>query len=198
MGNKLVQRLLGKWKGYTFAALILTFVAAGVFIGLPRNFAAHAAGATLTISPTGRSYNPPDSLIGVTGSGYSANETVNVYWNYTGPGTGTLEGSPKASASGGFVFFFTTPLDPTGTYTIAGVGQTSGSIATGTFKLLPGLFGNPPGAGTGTPIQLTGNDFGAGEAVNVYFNYNGPGTGTLQDRLARQLASTSSHSTRPQ
>ncbi|HKV58824.1 MAG TPA: PQQ-binding-like beta-propeller repeat protein [Ktedonobacteraceae bacterium] len=179
MTNQLAQRLLGKWKGYTFAALILTFVAAGVLIGLPRNFAAHAAGATLTISPTGRSYNPPDSLIGVTGSGYSANETVNVYWNYTGPGTGTLEGSPKASASGSFLFYFTTPLDPTGTYTIAGVGQTSGSVATGTFKLLPGLFGNPPGAGTGTPIQLTGNDFGAGEVVNVYWNYNGPGTGTL-------------------
>jgi outer membrane protein assembly factor BamB len=179
MGNKLVQHLLGKWKGFTFAALILTFVAAGVFIGLPHNFAAHAAGATLTISPTGRSYNPPDSLIGVTGSGYSANETVNVYWNYTGPGTGTLEGSPKASASGGFLFYFVTPLGPTGTYTIAGVGQTSGSIATGTFKLLPGLFGSPQGAGAGTPIQLTGNDFGAGETVNVYWNYNGAGTGTL-------------------
>ncbi|HEY6542857.1 MAG TPA: PQQ-binding-like beta-propeller repeat protein [Ktedonobacteraceae bacterium] len=179
MGNKLVQRLLGKWKGFTFAALILTFVAAGVFIGLPHNFAAHAASATITISPTGRNYAPPDSLIGVTGSGYSANETVNVYWNYTGPGTGTLEGSPKASASGDFLFFFTTPLDPTGTYTIAGVGQTSGSVATGTFKLLPGLFASPQGAGAGTPIQLTGNDFGAGESVNVYWNYNGPGTGTL-------------------
>lgn len=178
MGNTFFQRLLGKWKGYTLAALILTFVAAGVLIGLPRNFAAHAAGATLTVSPTGRAYNPPDSLIGLTGAGYGAHETVNVYWNYTGPGTGTLEGTPTTTASGGFIFYFPTPLDPTGIYTIASVGQTSSSIATGTFKLLPGLFGNPQGAGTGTPFQLTGNDFGAGESVNVYWNYNGPGTGT--------------------
>lgn len=180
MINQLARHLLlEKWKGFTFTALILTFVAAGVLIGLPRNFAAQAAGATLSISPPARSYNPPDSLIGVTGSGYGANESVNIYWNYSGPATGTLEGSPKTTASGSFIFYFTTPLAPTGTYTIAGVGQTSGAVATGTFKLLPGLFANPQGAGAGTPIQLTGNDFGAGETVNVYWNYFGQDTGTL-------------------
>ena len=178
MSDQLARYLLGKWKGFTFSALILAFVIAGVIIGLPHN-AARAAGAAITVTPPSRSYNPPDSLIGITGSGYGANETVNIYWNYTGPGTGTVEGSPKTTASGGFIFYFATPLAPTATYTIAGVGQTSGSVATGTFKLLPGLFGNPQGAGAGTPIQLTGNDFGAGEAVKVYWNYFGAGTGTL-------------------
>ena len=178
MSDQIARNLLGKWKGFTFSALILAFVIAGVIIGLPHN-AARAAGAAITVAPSSRSYNPPDSLIGVTGSGYGANEIVNIYWNYTGPGTGILEGSPKTTASGGFTFYFVTPLAHTATYTIAGVGQTSGSVATGTFKLLPGLFGNPQGAGAGTPIQLTGNDFGAGEAVKVYWNYFGAGTGIL-------------------
>ncbi len=179
MSDQLARHLLGKWKWFTCSVLIFAFVIAGVIVGLPHNFAARAAGAAITITPAARSYNPPDSLIGVTGSGYAANETVNVYWNYSGPATGTLEGSPKSTGSGSFTFYFTTPLAPTATYTIAGVGQTSGSVATGTFKLLPGLFGNPQGAGAGTPIQLTGNDFGAGETVNVYWNYFGAGTGNL-------------------
>ncbi|HKV58828.1 MAG TPA: PQQ-binding-like beta-propeller repeat protein [Ktedonobacteraceae bacterium] len=120
---------------------------------------------------------PPDSLIGVTGAQFAANEVVNIYWNYTGPGTGTLEGAPNASSSGGFAFYFTTPLAASGTYTIGAVGQTSGSIATGIFRLLPGLSVFPEGAGSGTPIQVTGNDFGAGETVKVYWNNTGSGKG---------------------
>src|SRR5436305_4435450 len=140
MSEKLTQYLFDRRKSVTFVVLILAFVLGAAITTLPRNFATHAASATLTISPTGRSYNPPDSLVGVTGANYDAHETVNLYWNYTGPGTGTLEGSPTANASGGFTFYFVTPLAATGTYTIAGVGQTSGSVATGTFKLLQGLF----------------------------------------------------------
>lgn len=179
MSEKLTQYLFDRSKGVTFVVLILAFVLGAAITTLPRNFAAHAASATLTISPSGRSYNPPDSLIGVTGANFGAHETVNVYWNYTGPGTGTLEGSPTTTATGGFIFYFVTPLAPTGTYTIAGVGQTSGSVATGTFKLLPGLFVTPQAAGPGTAIQVTGNDFGVSETVNIYWNYNGAGTGTL-------------------
>ncbi len=179
MADKFTQYLFEKRKGVTFVVLILAFVLGAAITGLPHNFAAQAASATLTISPTARSYNPPDSLIGVTGANYGAHETVKVYWNYTGPGTGTLEGSPTTTATGSFTFYFATPLAPTGTYTIAGIGQTSGSVATGTFKLLPGLFVTPQAAGPGTPIKVTGNDFGVGETVNIYWNYNGAGTGTL-------------------
>lgn len=178
MSEKLTQFLFDRRKGVTFVVLMLAFVLGAAITTLPRNFAAHAASATLTISPSGRSYNPPDSLIGVTGANYGAHETVKVYWNYTGPGTGTLEGSPTTTASGGFTIHFVTPQAATGTYTIAGVGQTSGSVATGTFKLLPGLFVSPQASGPGTAIQVTGNDFGAGESVKVYWNYSG-GTGTL-------------------
>ncbi len=179
MADMFTQYLFAKRKGVTFVVLILAFLLGGAIVALPYRYAAHATGATLTISPSGRAYNPPDSLIGVTGANYGTHETVNVYWNYTGPGTGTLEGSPTTTASGGFTFYFTTPLASTGTYTIAGVGQTSGSVATGTFKLLPGLFVTPQAGGPGTAIQVTGNDFGVGETVNIYWNYNGAGTGTL-------------------
>ncbi len=175
----LEQYSVRKWGIITIAWLMIAAVVGGIIVALPYNHAAHAAGATLSISPTSRNYAPPDSLIGVTGAQFAANEVVNIYWNYTGPGTGTLEGSPNASGSGGFTFHFTTPLAASGTYTIGAVGQASGSVATGTFLLLPGLSVFPEGAGSGTPIQVTGNDFGAGETVKIYWNYTGPGKGTL-------------------
>ncbi|HEY6540615.1 MAG TPA: PQQ-binding-like beta-propeller repeat protein [Ktedonobacteraceae bacterium] len=175
----LEQYSVRKWGIITIGWLMIAAVVGGIIVALPYNHAAHAAGATISISPTSRNYAPPDSLIGVTGAQFAAHEVVNIYWNYTGPGSGTLEGSPNASSSGGFTFYFTTPLAASGTYTIGAVGQTSGSVATGTFQLLPGLSVFPEGAGSGTPIQITGNDFGAGETVNVYWNNSNGHVGTL-------------------
>lgn len=174
----LSQRLLNKKGGITLVALALTLaiIVVGAIIALPHNRNAHAAGATISISPTGRSYNPPSSLIGVTGAGYGALETVKIYWNYTGPGTGTLKGSSTTTAKGGFLFYFVTPLAPTGIYTIGAVGQTSGSVATGTFKLLPSVFVSPDAGGPSTPLRITGAAFGAGEMVKL--TWNGP-TGPL-------------------
>ena len=177
-GN-LERYLTRRWGLLAIAWLTIAFVAAGIIVAIPHNEAARAAGAVISISPSSRNYAPPDSLIGVTGSQFTANETVTIYWNYTGPGTGTLEGSPNASSTGGFTFNFTTPLAASGTYTIAAVGQVSGSIATGTFQLLPGLSVFPEAAGSGTPIQVTGNDYGAGETVKVYWNNSGSHQGTL-------------------
>ncbi len=164
------QYLTRRWSLLAIAWLTMAFITAGIIVTLPHNRAAHATGATISISPSSRNYVPPDSYIAVTGSQFTASETVNIYWNYTGPGTGTLEGSPMASGTGGFTFYFTTPLAASGTYTIAAVGQASGSIAEGTFQLLPGLSVFPEAAGSGTPIQVTGNDYGAGETVKVYWN----------------------------
>ncbi|HET7639464.1 MAG TPA: hypothetical protein VFK47_12085, partial [Ktedonobacteraceae bacterium] len=168
-GN-LKQHLTRRWGLLAIAWLTIAFVVAGIIVAIPHNEAARAAGAAISISPTSRNYAPPDSLIAVKGSQFTANETVAIYWNYTGPGTGTLEGSPKALGTGGFTFYFATPLAASGTYTIGAVGQVSGFIATGTFHLLPGLSVFPEAAGSGTSIQVTGNDYGAGETVKVYWN----------------------------
>src|SRR5947209_19570130 len=108
MADKFTQYLFEKRKGVTFVVLILAFVLGAAITGLPRNFAAHAASATLAISPTARSYNPPDSLIGVTAAHYCAHEIVNVYWKYTGASTRTREDTSTNTTSGSFTFYWAT------------------------------------------------------------------------------------------
>lgn len=166
--------------------LTLAFAAAGVFIVVPRLQSAHAAGATLTVSPKSVVY-AASTTIAVKGSQYAASESVQIYWNYTGPGTGTLETTVLANATGAFTTkIFPVPLAATGTYTIAGVGVTSGSVATDTVTLLPQLYTKPEaaGPGTGSVFHIYANAFGNGEQVNIYWDYTGPGTGTLLTSVA--------------
>ena len=166
--------------------LTLAFVAAGVFIVVPRLQSAHAAGATLTVSPKSVVY-AASTVISVKGTLYAASESVQIFWNYTGPGTGTLETTATASPAGAFTTkIFPVPLVATGIYTIAGVGVTSGSVATDTVTLLPQLYTKPEaaGPGTGSVIHIYANAFGNAEQVNLYWDYTGPGTGTLLKTVA--------------
>ncbi len=133
---------------------------------------------SLSISPVTSVYSVWNRIT-IQGKSFAAAETVNIYWNYSGPGTGTLEASPTTDAAGAFSVKINIPLAPTGTYTIAAIGQTSGFSLTGTFTLLPHIYGGPLDAGAGTPIHFNGYAFGAGETVNLYWNYTGPGTGTF-------------------
>lgn len=172
------ERIVGKRWAITMFALILAIVIAGVSVAIPRFQAAHAAGATLYVVPKSGSFSF-QSAIFVQGSHYAASETVKVYWNYTGPATGTLVASATADTTGSFNLKFNIPLSPTGTYTIAGVGQTSGSVATATFLLLPQVYASPEAGGPGAKFNIYGNAFGNAETVNLYTNYTGPGTGNL-------------------
>lgn len=165
-----------KWM-VTLLALTLAVITAGVFV-VPHLQSAHAASATLTASPKSEVY-AASSTITVQGNNYGAAESVNIYWNYTGPGTGTLETTATASGTGAFTTRFPVPLAPTGTYTIAGVGVTSGFVATDTFQLQPQLIMKPEAAGPGSTVHVFGNAFGNAEHVNVYWDYTGPSTGTL-------------------
>src|SRR5579884_2081956 len=74
------------------ALLVIVAAAVGGVFALPHPHAAQAAGATLTVGPTSGTYTNRDDQapINVYGSHYGTNETVKVYWNYTGPNTGTL------------------------------------------------------------------------------------------------------------
>lgn len=159
--------------------MLLAFIVGGVLVILPQNLAAHAVNAPrILVIPKSASYSQEKS-IRVGGSYFAANENVNVYFNYTGPGTGTLETTVLSSPTGQFLAHFNIPLVSTGTYTIAAVGQKFGDIATGTTQILPQLYMSPRAAGPGTLGYFYGNAFAASEMVNIYWNSTGPGTGTL-------------------
>ncbi len=134
-----------RFSSWAITMLVLTFalVAAGALVVFPRIQAAHAAGATLSVVPKSANYSAQTALV-AKGQNFAANEVVKIYWDYTGPGTGTLEATATANATkGSFSTGFQLPLASTGTYTIAGVGQTSGFVATHTFQLLPQLYSSP-------------------------------------------------------
>ncbi len=171
-------RFFSKTWGLIFLVLTLAFVAMSGVIAFPQIRAALASGtATITLSPSSASYSTGGSIT-AQGSHFAASETVNIYWNYSGPGTGTLEGTTTSDATGAFKTSFPMPLAPTGTYTVAGVGQTN-DIATTTFHLSPFFYIAPRGAGVASPLNLYGFAYGANETVNIYWNYTGPGTGSL-------------------
>jgi outer membrane protein assembly factor BamB len=158
-------------------ALASMIILASAIVALPSHTPVQADGATLTVSPSSGVYL--SRSVTVIGASYAAKETVKVYWNYTGPGTGILEATAKTDAAGAFTARFKMPLAATNTYTIAGIGQTSMLVATGTFLLLPRLLVSPPQGIAGTQLTISGDAFGDGEMVNLYWNYAGPGTGTL-------------------
>src|SRR3989440_3595604 len=160
-----------------FVLLACVLLLVGITVIFPRVVPARAAGATLTVSPRSGVYST--RFITVTGSSYAPNETANVYWNYSGPGTRTLKKAVSTDATGAFTTKFQIPLAATATYTIAGIGQTSQLVATGTFLLLPILQVSPLVGIAGTSLTISGKAFGAGEIVKLYWNYTGPGTGTL-------------------
>ena len=159
--------------------LALAIIGGATLVVLPLARHAHASGGVkLTVTPASGAYSAWTQIT-VTGQNYAPSESVNIYWNYTGPGTGIAVATATADGSGNFTTSFNKILAATGTYTIAGVGVTSGLVATGPFLLLPQLYGGPSDTGPGTAMHVNGNSFGAGEQVNIYWNYNGPGTGTL-------------------
>lgn len=176
-----IERLFSKRWYLTLFLLVIFTITAGMVFALPRTAPAHASGATITVSPTSGAYSNRDDQVPITihGSNYGANETVNIYWNYQGAGTGILEVTTSTNSKGTFVTSFLDQLAAHGTYTIAGVGQTSGDVATGTFTLFPNLYIRPQAAGPASSVTFYGNAFDAGENVNVYWNYKGPGKGLL-------------------
>jgi hypothetical protein len=172
------QHVFRKYLWYAILFLMLTFSITGALIYIPRAHAAPALPARINIIPKSGAYSPQQS-IKVLSFNFAANEQVKVYWDYNGPGTGTLKVTVTADGTGSFSTSFKKPLVHTGTYTIAAIGQTSGFVVTGPFHLLPRLTLSPIAGGPGGKITIFGNAFGANETVNIYWNYIGPGTGTL-------------------
>jgi outer membrane protein assembly factor BamB len=171
MQKNLLSHFVQSKRKVAISILICLLLCASSILDLPRRVTARASAnsAQLLVSPESSTY--PRQLK-VSGTNYGAVEKVQVYWNYTGPGTGTLERTATTNASGAFSASFYAPLTPTGSYTIAGVGMTSGLVATAAFQLLPGLQVSPVAGIAGAQLTLTGQAFGSGESVNIYWNYN--------------------------
>lgn len=132
------------------------------------------AATALTVTPKS---NVQGSSFQLSGTGYAANEAINLV--ITGPGgssqTVPLAIKPKNSdASGSFTYTYTTTnTAPTGVYTATATGGTSGRGASTTFTITsapvqgtPTLASNPASGVRGTTFQLSGTNFGANETVN--------------------------------
>ena len=158
-------------------AIVLVSFAA-IMRTIPAHSTAHAASPTITIVPSSQPYQV-HLTIQVKGQRYLASEGVSIYWNYQGSGTGTFETEVVAAADGSFTATFHMPLAPYGTYPIAAIGQTSGIVSVSAFQELPSLLVAPKAGGVGSKIALSGSAFSAGEVVNLYWEYAGPGTGVL-------------------
>src|SRR2546426_2933263 len=156
--------------------LVLCLIISGVIFTLPHPRAVQAQGSTtpsIQILPDTQAYYA-GTTIKVLGSHFTKDTSVNVYWDYTN--TKPLEFTANVQ-KGSFVNSFPMPLAPTDIYTIAAVGQNSG-VVTASFHLLPNLYALPRATGVGSLFNLTGQAFGAGEIVNLYWNCSGSCTGT--------------------
>lgn len=166
----------------TFLILVIVAVVSGVTTTWLTSFA-RASGPTLTLSASSWNYNyePDQPPFTVNGTGYGSKETVNVYFNYTGPGTGKLLTTAMTNRQGNFKgsFTFLGIVAPAGTYSIAGVGQTSGSVATAPFTFYPQIFLRPQAGSASSTTTVIGYSYAAGENVDIYWKYTGVGTGTL-------------------
>jgi hypothetical protein len=157
--------------------LVLCLIISGMILTLPHPRAVQAQGSTtpsIQILPDTQAYYA-GTTIKVLGSHFTKDTSVSVYWDYTK--TKTLEFTANVQ-NGSFMNSFPMPLAPTGIYTIAAVGQNSGVVVTASFHILPNLYALPRASGVGSLFTLTGQAFGAGETVNIYWNCSGSCSGT--------------------
>jgi hypothetical protein len=118
------------------------------------------------------SISPASGFAGTTvtlsGSGFGANETINVYtFNgnknvLLGHGTSDSTGSISATAR--------VPSASWGLYSLVAIGQTSGTTGVALFSMTPRIIPNPKTGSVGSTFAVSGFGYGAGETVNVWWN----------------------------
>lgn len=105
-----------------------TFIAQGLTSGITASVAFTVKSSAKLLHGSGL----PGSRNTITGYGFAANETVNVYWATSG---GLLLGTASANSLGTVTLNFTVPKAAIGTYKIYMVGQKSKASAYSTYKL---------------------------------------------------------------
>jgi outer membrane protein assembly factor BamB len=134
-------------------------------ISISNTYTVVSASSTLNLTA-----GPVGVTVGVSGGGYAANETVNIIWNYTGPGTGSTVATAVAGFGGNISTSFSVPASATGQYNVAALGSTSGRISQNTFSVADGLASSPATTPPGTTVTVSGSGYTPGEAVKVYWN----------------------------
>jgi hypothetical protein len=128
----------------------------------------------------------PGTKLTFTGSGFAANETVEIY-------AGQLSTSPihatMTDTSGDFTLTLREPQISYGLIDFYVEGLTSGELGAATLSVTPALGLNPGTGAPGASVTAYGVGFGAGETVDIYWNNprqllgtataNGAGSGTL-------------------
>jgi hypothetical protein len=129
----------------------------------------------------------PGTQITLTGIGFAANETVEIFAGHIG--LPPLFTATTTDASGAFAVEAREPQHPYGLMDVYAVGATSHKLGAATLSVTPGLAMTPA---TGTPGGSTiahGLGFGSGETIDIYWNNprqllgtapaNSEGTGSL-------------------
>jgi hypothetical protein len=105
----------------------------------------------------------------VNGSGFAANETVDLTWDLGS--LGTFSGGIAATDSSGFFFDnITMPSLPFGVQAhLTAHGRISGLSASFLVVESPAIYANPTQGVIGTSVSLTGGGFGSNEVVKILF-----------------------------
>lgn len=103
------------------------------------------------------------------GSGFAANETVDLSWNLGSLGT-VKAGIAAADPNGFFFSSFTMPSLPFGVHVqLVAQGRISGLSASTPVNEAPGLYASPNQGVVGTTVSLSGGGFGSSEFVKILF-----------------------------
>lgn len=142
-------------------------------------------GQTPTPSPTvvgtpgalGVTLNTASGTVGsdltAAGSGFNANETVNLYFDSA---TGSPVATATAAGNGTFSKTFPVPTLPGGAHSVIAKGAASGKQATAPFRIYASVSRDPYTGPAGTQVLVTVRGFAANENVRLNFDSN---TGAL-------------------
>jgi hypothetical protein len=140
-------------------------VATGQTSGLQANNLVDIVGS-FTVNPTA---GPVGSAVILSGSGYGANEVVDIEYIFPG-GPFVPAVTVSTDASGSFTATFVLPAHPGSFLTFDAFGTLTNTERSAQFQLLPQLLPNPTLFGPGRLINVNGTGFGATELVSINFD----------------------------
>lgn len=151
--------------------------------------------AVISIAPT---FGEAGESVAVTGTGFSAGESVGIYLDSTGS-SGTLLRTVTATGTGALSTTITMPNTTTGTHLIAARGNTSGEKASRTYTVLasPAVSIDPLTGPNGTSVTVTGRGYNPGEQVQIYWDSTGSSGTLLKTVSATNLGTFSTTITTP-
>jgi hypothetical protein len=123
-----------------------------------------AATATLTLSPGSA---VPGTPIAIAGSGFAANENIQVVWQHGS--TSKVLATLTADAGGAAAGTTNLPLTAYGTNLVYALGESSGLFGAALLSVTPRMSTVPNAGVPGTRAVAQGSGFGAREMVQIYW-----------------------------